>query len=149
MWFLAIVVGIVIVIAAGFLAGRARRAGHPALGGFAESTHLPVLGASIFITLGLAHHDSAWTLAWLVLACATGIVIVIVAGFLAGRARRAGHPALGGFTEWASFPVSVAFLWVALGLALRGVNWTTLAVFLLVYASCAVGRILRHRRDNA
>ena len=149
MWFLAIVAGIVIVIVAGFLAGRARRAGHPALGGFAESTHLPVLGASIFIALGLAHHDAAWTLNWLLLAYAAGIVIVSAAGSLAGRARRAGHPALGGFTEWASFPVSVAFIWVALGLALHGVNWAILAVLLLGYAACAVGRILRHDRNNA
>lgn len=37
MWFLVIVAGIVIVIAAGLLAGPARRAGHPALGNFTES----------------------------------------------------------------------------------------------------------------
>jgi len=78
-----------------------------------------------------------------------GIVIVIAAGLLAGPARRAGHPALGNFTELASLPVSVASLWVALGLALRQVDWTTPAWFLLVYAVCAVWRTLRQRRNNA
>ena len=48
MWFLVIVAGIVIVIAAGLLAGPARRAGHPALGNFTESAGLPVLGAYYF-----------------------------------------------------------------------------------------------------
>jgi hypothetical protein len=149
MWFLVIVAGIVIVIAAGLLAGPARRAGHPALGGFSESAGLPVLGASIFIALGLAHHDAAGTLAWLVLAYAAGMGIISVAGNLSERARRAGHPALGNFTELASLPVSVASLWVALGLALRQADWTTPAWFLLVYAVCAVWRTLRQRRNNA
>jgi hypothetical protein len=83
------------------------------------------------------------------IAIAAGIVIVIVAGLLAGRARRAGHPALGSFTKSASFSVSVASLWVAWGLALHHVDWTALAVFPLVYAVCAVRRALRHRRNNA
>ena len=78
------------------------------------------------------------------LAIAAGMVIAIVAGLLAGLARRAGHLALGSFTESASLPVSVALLWVALGLALHDVNWTTLAwqcpAFLLVYAACGVWR---------
>jgi hypothetical protein len=149
MWFLAIAAGIVIVIVAGLLAGRARRAGHPALGSFAESTHLPVLGASIFIAVGLAQHDTAWTLAWLLLVYAAGIMITSVAGSLAERARRAGHPALGSFTKSASFPVSVASLWVAWGLALHHVDWTALAVFPLVYAVCAVWRYgIAKRRDK-
>jgi len=41
------------------------------------------------------------------------MVIVIVAGRLAGLARRTGHPALGSFTQWASLPVSAASPWVA------------------------------------
>ena len=149
MWFLAIAAGIVIVVVAGFLAGRARRAGHPALGGFAESISLPVLGGSVFIALGLARHDAAWTLAWVLLTYAAGMTSITVAGLLARRARRAGHPVRGSFTESASLPVSVAFLWVALGLALHDVDWTTLAVFPLVYAVWAVRRTLRHRRSNA
>jgi hypothetical protein len=83
------------------------------------------------------------------LAIVAGIVIVIMAGFLAGRARRSGHPALGSFTESAGFPVSLAFIWVALGLALNDVDWTTLAVIPLVYAVWAVRRTLRRRRNNA
>lgn len=153
MWFLAIAAGIVIAIVAGLLAGPARRAGHPAIGSFAESAPLPVLGASIFAALGLAHHDAASTLAWLALTYAAWIMAISVTGPLAGRARRAGHLALGSFTESASLPVSVALLRVALGLALHDVNWTTLAwqclAFLLVYAASRVWRTLRHRRDNA
>jgi hypothetical protein len=153
MWFLAIAAGIVIAIVAGTLAGRARRTGHPALGGFAESVPLPVLGASIFAALGLAHHDDAWTPAWLALTYAAWIMTTSMAGPLAGRARRAGHLTLGSITESASLPLSVAFLWVALGLALHDVNWTTLAwrcpAFLLVYAACRVWRTRRHRRNNA
>ena len=87
------------------------------------------------------------------LAIAAGIVIAIVAGLLVGPARRAGHLTLGSFTESASFPVSVAFLWVAWGLALHDVDWTTLAwqglAFLVVYTACRVWRTLRHRRNNA
>jgi hypothetical protein len=153
MWFLAIAAGIVIAFVAGLLAGPARRAGHPALGSFAESVPLPVLGASIFAALGLAHHDDAWTLAWLALTYAAWIMTISVAGTLAGRARRTGRLILGSFTESASFPVSVALLWVALGLALHDVNWTTLAwqclAFLLVYTVLRVWRTLRHRRNNA
>jgi hypothetical protein len=153
MWFLAIAAGIVIAIVAGLLAGPARRSGHPALGSFAESVPLPVLGSSIFAALGLARHDSAWTLAWLALTYAAWIMTTSMAGPLAGRARRAGHLTLGSFTESASLPVSVAFLWVALGLALHDVDWTTLAwqclALLLVYAACRVWRTLRHRRNNA
>ena len=78
-----------------------------------------------------------------------GIVIVIVAGLLSERARRAGQPALGSFVEWASLPVSAASIWFALELALRQVDWTTPAWFLLVYAACAVWRTLRQRRNNA
>jgi hypothetical protein len=153
MWFLAIAAGIVIAIVAGLLAGPARSAGHPALGGFFESVPLPVLGAAIFAALGLARHDSAWTLAWLALTYAAWIMTITMAGTLAGRARRAGHLALGSFTESASLPVSVALLWVALGLALHDADWTTLAwqclAFLLVYAACRVWRTLRLRRNNA
>ena len=149
MWFLVIVAGIVIVIAAGLLAGPARRAGHPALGSFTESATLPVVGASIFIALGLAHHDDAWTLAWLVLAYAAGMGIINVTGNLSERAHCAGHPALGSFTEWASLPVSAASIWFALELALRQVDWTAPAWFLLVYAACTVWRTLRQRRNNA
>jgi hypothetical protein len=150
MWFLAIVAGILFVIAAGLLAGRARRAGHPALVGFAESASVPVLGASIFIAFGLAAHDTAWTLAWVVLTYAAGMAIISVAGSLAGRARRAGHPALGSFTDSASLPLSAAFFWVALGLALHHhIDWTTPAVFLLACPAWAVWRALRHRRNNA
>ena len=83
------------------------------------------------------------------LVIAAGIVIAIVAALLAGRARRAGHPALGGFIDSASFPVSVAFLWVVLGLALNHVDWTFLAAIPLGYAVWAVLRTLRRRRDNA
>jgi hypothetical protein len=54
----------------------------------------------------------------------------------------------------------VAFLWVAWGLALHDVDWTTLAwqclaflvvytAFLVVYTACRVWRTLRHRRNNA
>jgi hypothetical protein len=149
MGFLAIAAGIVIVVGAGLLAGPARRAGHPALGRFTESASLPVLLGSIFIALGLAHHDSAWTLAGVVLIYAVGIMASSVAGNLAGRARRAGHPALGRFIESASLPVSLASFWVAWGLALRDVDWTTLALFPLGYAVWAVRRILRRRRNNA
>ncbi len=78
-----------------------------------------------------------------------GIVIVIVAGNLSERARRAGRPALGSFVDWASLPVSVAALWDALGLALGQADWTTPAGFLLVYAGYAVWRTLRQRRNNA
>jgi hypothetical protein len=148
MWFLAIAAGIVIVIMAGFLASYARRADHPALGSFAESVPIPVLGASIFVALGLGHHDAAWTLAWVVLTYAAGIMSISVSGSLAERARRAGHPALGSFTESASFPVSMTSFWVALGLALHHVDWTTVAVFPLVYAAVAVWRTLRRRRNN-
>jgi hypothetical protein len=74
-------------------------------------------------------------------------------GLLAGPARRAGHLTLGIFTESESFPVSWAFLWVDLGLALHDVDWTTLArqclAFLVVYTACRVWRTLRHRRNNA
>jgi hypothetical protein len=98
MWFLAIAAGIVIAIVAGLLAGRARRAGHPAPGSFAESAPLPVLGASIFAALGLARHDAAWTLAWLAFTYAAWIMTTSVAGPLAGRARRAGH------LPWAASP---------------------------------------------
>jgi hypothetical protein len=149
MWFLVISAGIVIAVVAGLLAGPARRAGHPALGGFAESAPLPAVGASVFIALGLAHHDSPWTLAWLVLAYTAWIMITSRTGNLAGRARRAGHPALGGFIDSASFPVSVAFLWVVLGLALNHVDWISLAAIPLGYAVWAVPRILRRRRGNA
>jgi hypothetical protein len=83
------------------------------------------------------------------LAIAAGIVIVVGAGLLAGPARRAGHPALGRFIESASLPVSLASFWVAWGLALRDVDWTTLALFPLGYAVWAVRRILRRRRNNA
>lgn len=83
------------------------------------------------------------------LATAAGIVIFIVAGLLAGRVRRAGHPALGSFTESACWPVFGASIWVAWGLALHDVYWTTLAGLLLVYAVWAVWRTLRHRRNNA
>ena len=149
MWFLAIAAGVVIAIVAGLLAGPARRAGHPALGGFAASAPLPVLGAAVFLALGLAHHDGAWTLAWLVLSYAAWIVISSRTGNLAGRARRAGRPALGGFIDSASFPVSVACLWVTLGLALQHVNWAVLAGIPLGYAVWAVQRTLRRRRGNA
>jgi hypothetical protein len=146
MWFLAIVAGIMIVIMAGFLAGRARRAGHPALGSFAESTHLPVLGASIFIALGLAQHDAARTLAGLLLVYAAGYVIIIAAENLAGRA---GRPALGRFARAASLPVFGASIFIAWGLAFHHVDWMTLAWFLLIYAVLAVWRTLRQRRNNA
>ena len=54
------------------------------------------------------------------------LLFVIAAGLLAGRARRAGHPALGSFTDSASLPVSAAFFWAALGLALHHhLDWTT------------------------
>ena len=150
MWFLAIVAGIVFVIAAGLLAGRARRTGHPALVGFAESASVPVLGASIFVAVGLAAHDTAWTLGWVVLTYAGGMAVISVAGNLARRARRAGHPALGSFTDSASFPVSAAFFWAALGLALHHhLDWTTPAVFLLACLAWTVWRALRHRRNNA
>jgi hypothetical protein len=149
MWFLAILAGIVFVIAAALLAGRARRAGRPALVGFAESASLPVLGASGFIALGLAAHDTAWTLAWVVLTYAAGMAISSVAGLLAGRARRAGHPALVSFTHSASLPVSAACFWFALGLARHHVDWTTPAVFLLACGVWAVPRTLRQRRNNA
>jgi hypothetical protein len=145
MWFFVIMAGIVIVIAAGLLAGPARRAGRPALSSFAESVPLPVIGASVFIALALIDRDSAWTLSWLILAYAAGIMVISAAGSLAGRARRAGHPAWGGFTESASFPLSVVCLWVALGLALHGVDWTTLAVIPVVYAAWAVRRALMER----
>jgi len=149
MWFLVIVAGIVIVIVAGLLGGRARRPGHPAPSNFTESAALPVLGASIFIALGLAHHDDAWTLTWLVLAYSAGMGITGGTGKLAERARRAGRPALGGFAEWASLPVSVAALWAAVGLALGQGDWTAPAWFLLVYAVYSVWRALRQRRNNA
>jgi len=149
MWFFVIIAGIVVVIVAGLLAGPARRAGHPALGSFAESVPLPVIGASVFIALGLIHRDSTWTLAWLVLAYVAAIMLISAAGSLAGRARRAGHPAWANFTESASFPLSVVCLWVALGLALHDLDWTTLAVIPVVYAAWAVRRALRHRRSNA
>jgi hypothetical protein len=149
MWFLAIVAGIVIVVVAGLLGGRARRAGQPALSNFTESATLPVLGASIFIALGLAHHDDVWTLAWLVLAYSAGTGITSVTGKLAERARRGGRPALGSFAEWASLPVSVAALWVALELALGQGDWTAPAGFLLFYAVYSVWRTLRQRRNNA
>ena len=146
MWFLAIAAGVVIAIVAGLLAGPARRAGHPALGGFAESVPLPVLGAAVFLALGLAHHDAPWTLAWLVLSYAAWVLITGMSGNLAGRARGAGRPALGGFIESVSFPVSVAFFWVALGLALHHVNWAVLAGIPLGYAVWAVQRTVRRRR---
>jgi len=146
MWFLAIAAGVVIAIVAGLLAGPARRAGHPALGGFAASAPLPVLGAAVFLALGLAHHDAPWTLALLVLTYAAWVLITGMSGLLAGRARRAGHPALGGFAESVSFPVSVACLWLALGLALDHVNWAILAGIPLGYAVWAVQRTLRRRR---
>ena len=151
MWFLAIVAGIVFVIAAALLAGRARRAGHPALVGFAESASLPVLGASIFIALGLAAHDTARTLAWVVLTYAAGMAIIGEAWILARRARRAGHPGLGSFIDSASLPASVAFLWVTLELALHHhVDWTSPAVFLLACTAwTVVWRTIRHRRNNA
>ena len=82
-------------------------------------------------------------------AIVAGVVIVIMTGLLAGRARRAGHPALGGFIDSASFPVSLAFLWVVLGLALNHVDWTFLAGIPLGYAVWAVLRTLRFRRGNA
>ena len=75
--------------------------------------------------------------------------IINVSGNLSERARRAGHPALGSFAEWASLPLSVAALWDALGLALGQADWTTPAGFLLVYAGYAVWRTLRQRRNNA
>ena len=149
MWFLALVAGIVIFIGAGFLGGRARRAGHPALAGFAESVPLPVLGASIFIALGLGKHDTAWTLALVVLAYAAGSIVIGVSGGLAERARRAGRPALGRFAESASFPVSLAFYWVAFGLALRNLDWVTLAGLPLGYALIGIWRTLRRRRNKA
>jgi hypothetical protein len=84
------------------------------------------------------------------LAIVAGIVFVIAAGLLAGRARRAGHPALGSFTDSASLPVSAAFFWAALGLALHHhLDWTTPAVFLLACLAWTVWRALRHRRNNA
>ena len=128
---------------------RARRAGHPGPSNFTESATLPLLGASIFIALGLAHHDDTWTLAWLVLTYAAGMGIINVTGDLSERARRAGRPALGSFAEWASLPVSVAALWVALGLALGHGDWTAPAAFLLFYAVYSVWRTLRQRRNNA
>jgi hypothetical protein len=64
---------------------------------------------------------------------------------------RTSRPAPG--TGSASFPVSWAFLWVDLGLALHDVDWTTLTrqclAFLVVYTACRVWRTLRHRRNNA
>lgn len=149
MWFVAIAAGVVIAIAVGLLAGPARRAGRQVLGDFAASAPLPVLGAAVFLALGLAHHDGAWTLAWLVLTSAAWILITSMSGNLAGRARRAGRPALGGFAESVSFPASIACLWVALGLALHHVNWANLAGIPLGYAVWAVQRTLRRRRGNA
>jgi hypothetical protein len=153
MWFLVIVAGNVLLIAAWTQAERVRRTGHPALASFTESAILPVFGASILVALGLAAHDAAWTLAWVLLAYAAGIMIISVAGRLAERVRRAGHPALGSFTESAGLPVSVAFLWVALELALHDAVWTAMAwqilTFLLVYAVFAVRRSLRRRRNTA
>ena len=92
------------------------------------------------------------TLAWLVLAYAAGMGIISVAGNLAGHARRAGHPALGNFTEWASLPVSVASLSGRLGTSPapgRLDDPPASLEFLLVYAVCAVWRNLRQRRKNA
>jgi hypothetical protein len=149
MWFLAIAAGVVIAVAVGLLAGPARRAGHQALGGFAASVPLPALGASVLIALGLAHHDGTWTLAWLVLTYAAWILITSMSGNLAGRVRRAGHPALGRIAESAGFPVSVALLWVVLGLALNNVDWIALAALPLGYVGCAFLRtLLRRRRGN-
>jgi hypothetical protein len=148
MWFFAIVAGVVIVIMTGLLAGRARRAGRPALGSFAERAGLPVLGASIFIALGLAQHDAAWTLAGLLLVYAAGYMTSSVAENLAGRARRAGRPALGGLARAAGLPVFGASIFIAFGLALHHVDWMTLALLLLVYAVYAIWHTLRHRRTN-
>lgn len=149
MWFYSIAAGIVIAAVAAVLAGRAHGAGHPALGGFAESVPLPVLGASVLVALGLAHHDAAWTVAWILLSYAAGLVVTSVAAPLARRAGRAGHPGAGSFTESASLPVSVAFFLVALGLALGRVDWTTLVGFPLAYAAWAIWHTLRRRRSNA
>ena len=110
---------------------------------------MPAVGASVFIALALAHHDAPWTLAWVILMYAAWIIILGRTGNLAGRARRAGHPALGGFIESASFPVSVAFLWVAWGLALHHVDWTSVAAIPLGYAVWAAWRTLRRRRGSA
>jgi hypothetical protein len=82
-----------------------------------------------------------------------GNVLLIAAWTQAERVRRTGHPALGSFTESAGLPVSVAFLWVALELALHDAVWTAMAwqilTFLLVYAVFAVRRSLRRRRNTA
>jgi hypothetical protein len=40
---------------------------------------VPVLGTSIFVALGLAAHDTAWTLAWVVLVYAAGMAMISVA----------------------------------------------------------------------
>jgi len=149
MWFFVIATGVVISVVASLLAGRARPASHPALGSLAGSISLPVLGACVFTALGLARHDAAWTLAWVLLTYAAGMISITVAENLAGRARRAGHPVLGSFTLSASSPIAMAFFWVALGLALHHVDWTTPAVFPLAYAAWAVRRALQHRRNNA
>ena len=149
MWFLAIVAGIVIFIVAGFLGGWARRTGHPALAGFAEAVPVPVFGACIFIAVGLGKHDTAWTLALVILAYAAGSMVFSVSQGLAERARRAGHPAVGRFAESASFPVSLAFYWVAFGLALRNLDWVTLAGLPLGYALIGIWRSLRRRRNKA
>jgi hypothetical protein len=81
-------------------------------------------------------------------AIVAGVVIVIMTGLLAGRARRAGRPALGGLARAAGLPVFGASIFIAFGLALHHVDWMTLALLLLVYAVYAIWHTLRHRRTN-
>jgi hypothetical protein len=149
MWFYAIAAGVVVAAAAAVLAGRAYRMDRPALASFAEAVPLPVLGAAVLAALALAHHHGLWPLAGTLLACGAWMAVISVTGPLAGRARRAGRPALGSFAESASFPLSVAFFLFALGLALGYVDWAMLITFPAGYAAWAILRTLRNRRSNA
>jgi hypothetical protein len=149
MWFLVVAAGVMIAVGAMLLTGPARRAGHPRLGSFGEWIPLPVLGAAIFFPLGLAHHETTWTLTWLAITYAAWLTVSGASGNLAGRARRAGRPRLAGFTESASLPVSVSCLWASLELALHQADWATLVVFPLAFAVSTVWIRVRRRRSNA
>lgn len=72
MWLLAVIAGMALLCAVGYLAKRVFRAGRGTLGRLIEMARWPLWFAAISVAIGLARHETAWILTWQAMATIGG-----------------------------------------------------------------------------